>query len=198
MNKYITGAFIKKLREKRNLTQEQLASMIFVSEKTVSKWETGNGYPDITLLEPIANALDVSVIELMSGNDITNANRSFNMKNVQFYVCPICGNIIFGTGKSVICCCGITLLPLTAEECDNAHLMKIERVEDEFFISSDHEMTKSHFISFIAVVRDNSCEIIKMYPESNCETRLKISRINDLYFYCNHHGLFKLNIKKAL
>ena len=87
---------------------------------------------------------------------------------------------------------------LTAEECDDAHFMKIERVEDEFFISSNHEMTKSHFISFIAVVRDNSCEIIKMYPEGNCETRLKISRINDLYFYCNHHGLFKLNIKKAL
>ncbi len=50
MNSYVTGTVIKQLREKQNLTQAMLADMICVSDKTVSKWETGKGLPDISLL----------------------------------------------------------------------------------------------------------------------------------------------------
>ena len=67
MNQYVTGAMIKRLRENRKMTQLQLADKLNVSDKSVSKWETGRGYPDISLIEPLAESLGVSVIELMSG-----------------------------------------------------------------------------------------------------------------------------------
>ena len=79
MNQYVTGAMIKRLREERKMTQSQLAAKLNVSDKAISKWETAKGYPDISLVEPIAEALEISVMELLSGNDITNANRSSNM-----------------------------------------------------------------------------------------------------------------------
>ncbi len=70
MDQYVTGAVIKRLREEKNMTQQQLADKLSVSAKTISKWETAKGYPDITLLESIANALSVSVTEFISGNTI--------------------------------------------------------------------------------------------------------------------------------
>ena len=72
MNNYITGKIIKELREKEKLTQQELANKIGVSDKAISKWETGKGLPDITLIEPLSKALKVSVIELMNGEYITN------------------------------------------------------------------------------------------------------------------------------
>ena len=111
MNQYVTGAVIKELREKNNVTQLQLADKLGVSDKTISKWETGKGYPDITLLDPIANALSVSVAELISGNTVYNSNISANMLRSQFYVCPVCGNVIHGMGESVIHCHGVLLQP---------------------------------------------------------------------------------------
>ena len=74
MNTYVTGAMIKHLREKSGMTQAELAERIGVSSKTVSKWETAKGLPDISLLQPLAQALGVSVIELMNGEHITNKN----------------------------------------------------------------------------------------------------------------------------
>ena len=60
MDSYITGAVIKKLREKHHLTQAELAERLSVSDKTVSKWETAKGYPDISLLPEIANFFKIS------------------------------------------------------------------------------------------------------------------------------------------
>lgn len=195
MSQYISGAFIKKLREERKMTQANLAEKLFVSEKTVSKWETGKGYPDISLISSLADALGISVIELMSSNDIKNINRSFNMKKINFYVCPICSNIIWSTGEAVISCCGVTLPTLEAEETDDAHNINIEVVEDEYYITVNHEMTKEHYISFIAGIRDDSCEIIKLYPQSNAEARLKIRKTEKIYCYCNKNGLFSISTK---
>ena len=191
MNPYITGAVIKKLREQKKLTQNELAEKLSVSDKTVSKWETGKGYPDITLIEPLAEALGISVIELFSGSDIRNCNRSFNMRKLLFYVCPICGNILTGTGEAVISCCGITLPPLEALNEDEEHSIQLEHAEDEYYVTIDHEMSRTHYISFIAAVKDNGVEITKLYPESNAEARFKISRTSEFYYYCNRHGLYK-------
>ncbi|MBR4910923.1 MAG: helix-turn-helix domain-containing protein [Clostridia bacterium] len=191
MDKYIVGSMLRSLREKKKLTQLKLAEAINVSDKAISKWENGHGYPDISLIEPLANALGVSVIELFAGQDITNTNRSFNMLKLRFYVCPICGNIIAGAGEAVISCCGITLPALEAETADAAHRLKIERVEDEYYVTVPHEMSKTHYISFIAAVHDDGYEIKKLYPQSDAEARFKISGTNRFYFYCNRHGLFK-------
>ena len=194
MNTYVTGATIKQLREKGNMTQVELAERIGVSSKTVSKWETAKGLPDISLLQPLAQALGISVIELMNGEHITNRNISGNMMRGKFYVCPLCGNVIHGTGNAVVSCCGITLPPLEAEEADDDHAITVENVEDEHFVTVHHPMTKEHFISFVAHVNSDRLQMVKLYPEGNPETRMQLRGGGWLYYYCNHHGLFK---KKA-
>ena len=192
MDRYVTGAVIRRLREKKKITQEELADMIHVSGKAVSKWETGQGFPDISLLEPLAKALDISVIELLSGEDIRNTNRSFKMARGKFYVCPVCGNVIIATGETVVSCCGITLPPLEAEPADEEHAISKEIAEDEYFVSIDHPMTKEHYISFLAAVSDFGVQLVKLYPEGNAEARFKIDRVKTLYAYCNRHGLFRV------
>ena len=194
MNNYVTGGTIKALREQRNLTQAELADKIGVSSKTVSKWETAKGLPDITLLQPLAAALGVSVIELMNGEPIANQNVSGNMLRSKFYVCPLCGNIIHTTGAALVGCCGITLPALEAEEPDEDHGVTIEHVEDEHFITVPHPMTKGHYISFIASVTSDRLQMVKLYPEGNPETRLQLRGRGYLYYYCNQHGLFKKKI----
>ena len=194
MNAYITGTTIKELREKKGITQAELAGMLSVSSKAVSKWETAKGLPDITLIEPLAKALGVSVMELMSGGAVINKNTSSNMLRSKFYVCPLCGNIIRTTGDTLISCCGITLPALEAEAVDDDHEITIEQVEDEYFVTVDHEMTKQHFISFIAFVTSDRVQFVKLYPEGNAETRLSFRGGGYLYIYCNKHGLMRKKI----
>ena len=190
MNTYVTGSTIRQLRESRNMTQAELGEKIGVSSKTVSKWETGKGLPDITLLQPLAQSLGISLIELMNGEHITNKNTGANMLRCKFYVCPLCGNIIHCTGNAVVSCCGITLPPLEAEEADSDHRLTIEKVEDEHFITIHHPMTKQHFISFAAFVTSDRMQMVKFYPEGNAETRMQLRGMGTLYYYCNQHGLF--------
>ncbi len=194
MNTYVTGATIKELRECRKLTQAELAEKIGVSSKTISKWETAKGLPDITLLQPLAQALGISVIELMNGEHITNQNISANMLRCKFYVCPICQNALHSTGNAVVSCCGIMLPPLEAEDDDNDHTITIENVEDEHFISIPHPMTKQHFISFVAFVTSDRIQMVKFYPEGNAETRLQLHGRGYLYYCCNRHGLFRKKV----
>ncbi len=194
MNRYVTGAVIRRLRESRKMTQEELAERIYVSGKAVSKWETGQGFPDISLLEPLASALGISVIELLSGEDIKNANRSANMLKTKFYVCPVCGNIIQSTGEALHSCCGITLPPLEPEAADAEHTICAENVEDEYYVTADHPMTKEHYISFFAAVSDQGIQLVKLYPEGPAEARFKKSRVQRLYVYCNRHGLFQIKM----
>lgn len=194
MDSYITGATIKNLREKKEITQAQLADLLGVSDKAVSKWETAKGLPDITLIEPLAKALSVSVMELISGDMVVNKNTSANILRSKFYVCPICGNIMSAVGNAVISCCGINLPPLEAEDTDDNHKISIERVEDEHFVTVNHDMTKEHFISFIAFLTCDRVQLVKFYPEGNAETRLNLRGGGYLYIYCNKHGLMKKKI----
>lgn len=191
MNTYVTAAAIKKLREHRGLTQAELAEQIGVSAKTVSKWETAKGLPDISLLQPLAQALGISVIELMNGEQITNRNVSANLLRSKFYVCPICGNAIHALGNAVVSCCGITLPPMEAEDTDDDHMLTVENVEDEHFITVHHPMTKQHYISFVAFVTSDRIQMVKLYPEGNAQTRLQLRGRGQLYFFCNRHGLFR-------
>lgn len=194
MDSYITGATIKNLREKKGITQAQLADLLGVSDKAVSKWETAKGLPDITLIEPLAKALSVSVMELISGDMVVNKNISANILRSKFYVCPICGNIMSAVGNAVISCCGINLPPLEAEDTDDHHQITIEKVEDEYFVTVSHDMTKAHFISFIAYLTCDRVQLVKFYPEGNAETRLNLRGGGYLYIYCNKHGLMKKKI----
>jgi DNA-binding XRE family transcriptional regulator/desulfoferrodoxin (superoxide reductase-like protein) len=194
MNTYVTGTTVKQLREARKLTQSDLAEQIGVSSKTVSKWETAKGLPDISLLQPLAQALGISLIELMNGEQIENKNISANMLRSKFYVCPICGNAIHALGNAEVSCCGVTLPALEAEDADDDHTVTVENVEDEHFITVRHPMTKQHFISFLAYVTSDRMQLVKLYPEGNAETRLQLRGRGWLYYYCNRHGLFRRKV----
>lgn len=67
MNQIATGKFISQKRKEKNLTQEQLAEKIGVSNKTISKWETGKCMPDYSVVKSLCEELDITVAELMDG-----------------------------------------------------------------------------------------------------------------------------------
>ena len=191
MDHYVTGAVIKALREKRRMTQAELAEELCVSDKTVSKWETGRGFPDVSLLEPLGKALHISVAELLCGQAVVNTNRASNMLKSRFYVCPVCGNVLFARGEAVISCCGIQLPALETEEQDPAHRLEAQMAEDEMYVSAAHPMSKDHYLSFIAYMTPDSCEIKALYPEGSAEARFFYRGSGWLYYYCNRHGLFR-------
>ena len=190
MNAFVTGETIRLLREKNGMTQKQLADQLCLSDKTISKWETNRGLPDITLISPLAAALKVSVAELLSGQCMHNGNRGGNLLRSKFYVCPVCGNIIHAMGDGAFSCCGVSLPPLEAEPEDDEHRFNIESVENEHYITVSHPMTKEHYLSFAAWVTGDLLTLVKWYPEGNAETRIQLRGHGILYVYCNHHGLF--------
>ena len=191
MNNYITGKIIKELRENKNMTQLELANIINVSDKTISKWETGKGLPDITIIEPLARALNVSIIELMNGEYIVNQNKGCNLLKSYFSVCPVCGNVIYSIGENINSCCGISLPILEAEDYDDEHKVEIQLIENEYYITINHEMSKKHYISFIAYITNDRCEVVKLYPEQMAEARFLNRGRGTIYVYCNKDGLFK-------
>lgn len=198
MNRYVTGMVIKKLREKNNMTQLALAEKLSVSDKAVSKWETGRGYPDITLLEDIAKAFGISVTELMDGEAVSNVNMAANMLRSKFYVCPVCGNIVHAMGEAVINCHGVLLKPVVAEQSDENHKIFIERVEDEYYVRVKHDMTKKHYISFAVAMSADKMQMVKLYPEGEAECRFKINGVRRIFFYCNKDGMFFVDVNKAI
>lgn len=198
MNQYVTGTMIRTLREKQSLTQAELAEKLFVSDKAVSKWENGKGYPDISLLEGIAGVFGVSVTELLSGKAVENVNVSGNMLRSKFYVCPVCGNAIHSMGEASIHCHGVLLAPQEAERTDEKHMVFIEGVEDEYFVRIDHDMTKAHYISFMAAVSPDRLQMVKLYPEGNAEARFKTGSVRRIYFYCNRDGLFYTDVHRMI
>ena len=191
MTGYVTGKTIKKLREQKGYTQKQLAEILQLSDKTISKWETQRGLPDISLIEPLARVLGVSVSELITGQCILNSNKSSNMLKSRFYVCPVCGNVIHSTGEGAFSCCGISLPCLESEQCDDEHKINIEHIDNEIFVSVAHPMVKNHYISFLAYVTCDKIQFVKMYPEQNAECRFTKCGHGKLYLLCNKHGLFE-------
>lgn len=190
---YVTGKIIRELRKKKKLTQKELSEKISVSDKTISKWETEKGLPDIGIISELVKALGVSVAELLTVEYRENSNISANMKKVCFYVCPICGNVTTSTGEGTFSCCGICLPKLEVESPDDKHTVKVEVIDDEYYVTIDHPMEKDHYISFVAYVTSDTLEIVKLYPEQDISVRLRKKGHGYIYAYCNRHGLFKIS-----
>ena len=190
---YICGKIIRELRESKNLTQKQLGEIISVSDKTIFKWETEKGLPDITLLEPLSCALGVSVAEILSGESITNKNRAGNIRRTKFYVCPVCGNIITAMGEGSFSCCGINLPALSPEKAEIGSF-EIERPENDIFIRFSHPMTKENYVSFAAYITYNGIQIKKLYPEQEAEVRFPFCGKGKVLFFCNREGLFEIGL----
>ena len=190
MDQVKTGELIKRFRTKLGMTQKQLADRINVSDKAVSKWECGNGCPDISLLAELAEVFNTDIQVLLSGDiDKTESERG-NMKNLKFYVCRECGNIITSTSEAAVTCCGnkqAALEPIKAEGDDR---LAVKDIGGEWYITSHHEMTKPHYISFVAFVNDNSMMMFKQYPEWGIDITLPMFRRGKLVWYCTEHGAF--------
>ena len=196
MATYLTADTIKGLREQRGLTQRALAEAVGVTDKAVSKWESGRGLPDISLVEPLSAALGVSVAELLTGDVRQNANRAGNLMRCKFYVCPICGNVIHALGEGSFSCCGVQLVPCEAEDADGDHAIAVERIEDEWYVTLDHPMQKDHYISFIAYVTMDGVMRKKLYPEQEAAARFRMGASGIIYAYCNRHGLMRVRTPK--
>ena len=191
---YIAGETIKRLREKKKLTQKELAEKLMVSDKTISKWETNKGLPDLCILSDLANALSVSVPELLTGDVAENRNVSANMKRSKFYVCPICGNVIHAIGEGAFSCCGVRLPFQEAEEPDEQHRVFVEKVDGELYVYLNHPMEKNHYVSFMAYVTDSQIQLEKLYPEQEAQTRFRRAGRGVIYAFCNRHGLFSVKV----
>ena len=187
---YLDGSVIKQLRERRALTQRQLAERLCLSDKTVSKWETGRGLPDIGVLPELASALGVSLTELMTGKMTANANRSANLLRTGFYVCPVCGNVIHALGDGSYSCCGISLPKLESEPAEGVHEILADKDDGEYYVRLDHDMSRSHYVSFIAYVTPGSIQLTKLYPEQEAQCRFAIRGPGLIYACCNRDGLF--------
>lgn len=173
------------------MTQKQLADELNVSDKAVSKWERGLGCPDLTLLAGLGTVFAVNIAHILSGDLEEREADTGNMKKIAFYVCQNCGNILYSMSSCEVSCCGRKLPPLSAQEEDEAHCITVADIEDEQYVSMTHEMSKTHFISFAALVSGDRVVLVKLYPEQNAELRLPFTRTGVLYVYCNIHGLYK-------
>ena len=100
------GALIRSLRKEKGLTQKELAEILSVSDKTVSKWERGKGIPDISIMLSLSNIFGIEIEKMLEG-EIRNSDFIVgNMENAIYYVCPQCGNIITCINEISVSCCG--------------------------------------------------------------------------------------------
>ncbi|SHK87848.1 Helix-turn-helix [Anaerocolumna jejuensis DSM 15929] len=184
------GNIIRTLRIERNMTQKELADKMNISDKTVSKWERGLGCPDISLISELSDLLGVDTQSLLVGDITPNDFVGGNMKNTKYYVCPTCHNISLCTGEAEVSCCGKKLTVQQMKKAGDTEKLSVEVLEDEWFITSEHPMTKEHYISFVAIASGESIQIIKQYPEWNLELRIPKRGYGMLIWYCIKHGLF--------
>jgi DNA-binding XRE family transcriptional regulator/desulfoferrodoxin (superoxide reductase-like protein) len=184
------GTLIRRLRTEQNMTQKQLADKMNISDKTVSKWERGLGLPDISLLSELTVLLGVDMQNLLSGDMVPNDYVNGNMRNMKYYVCPTCHNITVCTGAAEVSCCGKKLDYQKNRKAEKHEKLNVEVIEKEWYITSNHPMTKEHYISFVALVTGDRMQIIKQYPEWDLSLRIPVNGHQMLIWYCTQHGLF--------
>ena len=189
-----TGQLLCKLRKEKGMTQKQVADSLNISAKTVSKWECGGGFPDVSVLRELSGLFGVNSEQILSGSLEKNEEENGNMKRIKFYVCPSCGSIMTASGEAEISCCGRKLNALEVKQCDEKHCLNVERIENDFYITFNHEMTKEHYINFIAYVGVDRMMLVRLYPEQGGEVRIPQMYGGKLYFGCNKHGLFEKNL----
>jgi len=188
------GKLICDLRKEKNMTQKELADALYLSDRTISKWERGAGCPDVSLLGKLSAIFGVNLENILAGELNPKDKDGGNMKSIKFYVCPTCGNVLFSTVEADVSCCGRKLSAMAVSTESSKHSMAIEKIEYDYFITIDHDMTKAHYISFVAYVGYDRVLLIKLYPEQNAEIRFPQMQGGKLYAYCNEHGLWEQKI----
>ena len=190
MNPEKIGALIQSLRKGHGMTQVQLAERLHVSDKAVSKWERGAGCPDVSLLPGLAEILGVHLAALLSGELNENALVGGNMKKLKFYACASCGNLVTASIDTAVSCCGKALAALTPVKAEAHERLTVEKVENEYFITAEHPMTKEHSITFVALLTGDSLLLRRQYPEWDLQARLPQLGRGILVWHCSRDGLF--------
>lgn len=185
-----TGRLIRELRTQKGLTQAQLAGLINVSDKAVSKWERGLGCPDVSLLGTLSEVLEVNIDRLLEG-ELEENSEAVTINKIKFYICEKCGSVFTSLGGGELSCCGKKLSPLELKNADEAHALKLEEVEDEWYVTCPHEMTKEHYISFIAFVSYDRVTLVKTYPEQDLAMRFPRNGAGYFCYYCTNDGFYK-------
>lgn len=194
MNPEKIGEKIRAGRLRKGMTQLQLAKTLQISDKAVSKWERGCGCPDLSVLPGLAETLGMDIEVLLTGDMEGNAMGNGNLRRMKFYICPVCGNLIFTVDDAQICCCGQKLAAISPQQPDAEHTLTIQTVDGERFIAAPHEMAKNHYLSFVALLNGDTLIVKKQYPEWGMETRLPSLAHGTVLWYCTRHGLFSRNI----
>lgn len=184
------GGLICQLRNQNSFTQKELAEKLKISDKTVSKWERGAGYPDISMFPEISRIFNVDMEKLISGEMDSNDSIGGNMKNTKFYVCSQCGNLIMTTGDAAVSCCGKKLTSLERIKAREEDKLNVELVENDYYITAEHEMTKEHYITLVALMTGDTLVVKKQYPEWDMQVRIPKFAHGMLIWHCNKHGLF--------
>ena len=188
------GRLIRRLRTERRMTQMQLAERLNVSDKAVSKWERGLGCPELSLLPALSETFSVDLEKLLSGELNENEMPGGNMKKLQFFVCPTCGNLITATADAGISCCGKKLKAMQPQKAGGGERLAVETVENDYFITSGHPMDRDHYITFVALLTGESVMLRKLYPEWGLEVRIPVFAHGRLLWHCSRHGLFHMDI----
>lgn len=189
MNQTKIGTLIYQLRKEKNWTQLQLANQMGLSDKTISKWERGLGCPDISLLTHLSDIFDIDLEKLLTGDLDSNDPVGGNMKKTQFYICPHCHNLITAMTDTTITCCGKKLKAIPPQKAEDQQKLNVELIENQYYITSDHEMTKENYITFVALLTGDSIMLRKQYPEWNLQTRIPAFAHGILLWNCTCHGL---------
>lgn len=188
-----TGALIRQRRREKALTQMHLANLLQISDKAVSKWERGLGCPDVSLINRLAELLELPVEALLTGI-LKENQKGENMKHIQFYTCSVCGNVMSALKPCSISCCGRTMHPLNKQASDEKHTFSCEITDGQRYIQFHHDMLKSHYITFAAYITYTSCHLIRLYPEQNAEIRIPLLQRGILYYCCSQDGLFSCEL----
>lgn len=190
MNYEKVGSVIYQLRKEAAMTQQELADKLFISNKAISKWERGQGCPDVSLLGSLSEVFGVNIEKILAGDLSPNSADGGNMKRAKFYVCPMCGNILTATGDAEISCCSRKLEPLVSKTADAEHQLHVEVIEDDYYITFEHKMSKDHFLNFFAYLDYDRVTLVRLYPEQGGEVRFPKRGRGKLLFGCSKDGLF--------
>ena len=133
--------------------------------------------------------LEVDLEKLLAGELGENDIIGGNMKKTKFYICPTCGNVVTAMADTAVSCCGKKLQAVEPKKAEGDEKLKVEIIENEYFITADHPMTREHYITFVALLTGDTLVLRKQYPEWDLQTRIPTLAHGRLLWYFSQHGL---------
>lgn len=196
MDNIKVGRLIAQLRREKDLTQQNIADALSISNKTVSKWECGLGLPDVSLWSDLSTIFGVDMAQMMEGEITPNRPDMGNLNRIKFYVCPTCNNVLTSTGSASIHCCGKKLEQAVPQENEQTPAITVEQIDVDYYITFDHEMTREHYILFSAYVKNDKIYLTRLYPEQSPAVRIPSTPGGKFYLYCVRDGLAMYSIAR--